>query len=177
MIGVIFIAADFRKVMTALAKTKAAVKFRAKNISYQMAIDYLELIRINIINQRYSGFYSQYNVRYEEWKQKITSDSRFWILKGDLLQSLTIWKENSFWRSGIPPGILDSGGKSWTGTGEKGNPAYIGAYARILEYGGVFDNQVHPPRPLFRPSLTQYEGTGAPKRVDESANIILRSWK
>jgi hypothetical protein len=173
MIGITFIASDFKRVMGAIEKVRRAVRIRAYGIGYQMSSDYLQLLVLNILSQKYSGSYSAYNPLYEAWKRNNSSDMRFWILAGDLIDSLTIWKTKTGWTAGIPAGVVDSGGKNFTGTG---SPKYIAAYARILEYGGTFKGQTHSPRPVFAPTFKEYLQMGTKKRLNESATIILRNW-
>lgn len=174
MVYITFIADDFKRVMSAIAKVKVAVRTRARNIGYQMGIDYLALVHLNIVNQKYSGSYQNYNPVYRDWKAKQGADLRFWILKGDLLAALTVWRTRRGWTAGIPAGILDSGGKNYTGEGE---PSYIAAYARIMEWGGSFQGQDHPARSVFTPTLEEYRRAGARKRINESKKIIVRSWR
>jgi len=174
-IKIIFVAKDLKKVLSAIAKVRSAVYVRAKNIGYQLGVDYLKLVYLNIVNQRYSAGYEPYSEKYGKWKSKRGPESRFWILSGDLLQALSMWKKGKFgWVSGIPAGILDSGGKNYSGLGK---PTYIGAYGRIMEYGGSFEGQVHPARPVFGPTLEEYKKSGALKRLKESRTIIKRNWR
>lgn len=173
-IKIIFVASDLKRIFSAIAKVRTATRTRAKNIGYQLGTDYLKLLHINILSQKYAGNYYHYNKKYEEWKRSRGSEDRFWILSGDLLGALTIWKKRFGWIAGIPAGVMDRGGKNYTG---KGPPTYIGAYARILEYGGIFYEQIHPPRPVFRPTFEEYKASGAIKRVKESREIIRRNWR
>ena len=67
--------------------------------------------------------------------------------------------------AGIPEGAMDSGGKSWTGEGDKGERKPIAMYARLLEFGGdAGKGGKHPPRPVFQPTLKEF-------RVDEAETI------
>lgn len=173
-IYITFVASDFKRVMTAIANTKAAVRVRAKNIGYQMGIDYLQLLAKNVYSQKYAGTYSPYHPTYREWKAGLGGDMRFHILGGDFLRSLMVWRDKRGWKAGVPAGVLDSGGKNYTG---KGAPTYVAAYARIFEWGGTFKGQVHPPRPVFTPTLVEYRADGAIKRLEEAARILKASWR
>lgn len=173
MVGIAFVASDFKRVMRAIEKVRRAVRIRAQNIGYQMSLDYSNLLIVNILSQKYSSNYAPYHPLYESWKRDQTAENKYWVLMGDLLSEITVWRTRNGWMAGIPSGVTDSGGKNYTRTGP---PKYIAAYARIMEYGGVFRGQTHLPRPLFGPTFEEYKRAGAPKRIEESKTIILRNW-
>lgn len=142
------------------------------NLPYRQAVGYVNLIRENIMTQKYAASYRPYSERYYEWKYHIFgSHGGFWFLKGHLVDSLTPFKEGKGWMGGVPPGILVEG-SSWYGEGYTGRPAYVGEYARYMEYGRVGQ----PERPLFQPSLVEYREGGAQQEAIKTLNNIASRW-
>jgi hypothetical protein len=65
---------------------------------------------------------------------------------------------------------MDSGGKSWFGKGQAGPK---GPSKSIEMYGRVEENR----RPIFAPSMREYEKNGYQKRGDEMLERIKADWK
>lgn len=143
-----------------------------EHLPYRQAVGYVNLIRENIISQKYAAAYPAYSERYYEWKYHVVgSIGGFWFLKGHLVDSLTPFKAEEGWMGGVPPGILVEG-SSWFGKGREGRPAYVGQYARWMEYGSARQ----PERPLFQPTFVEFRTGGALQEAIQSLNNVASRW-
>lgn len=108
---------------------------------------------------RWSGRAQRYNPKYRDWKEQYGRGYQFGVLFGDLVLNITNFKVGgSSWMSGVPDGIMDSGGKSWFGRGNKGKPKSIAMYGTVFEEGYRGDPRAgfHPKRPVFRHTLDTF---------------------
>jgi len=177
MFRIRFIPEDYRRVLNALDRVLRTSNSQADILPYLASVDCLNLLRRNIMTQKYAP-YAPYNPRYRLWKEQYGAPTGFWVLFGDLVKALSSWKEkDKQWIAGIPAGVKDSGGKSWFGKGDKGDIKSIAMIAHVMEFGGSFGKGGHhPPRPLFVPTMKEYEKEGLPKRIRESTAKVKGSW-
>jgi len=173
-----FVPKDYNRVITALDRVKRTIARQVNSLPYKASVDCLNLLRKNIMTQKY-GPYAPYNPRYKLWKEQYGALTGFWQLSGDLVNSLMHWRSgNNQWIAGIPSSTTDSGGKSWYGEGDKGDPKPIAMYARMMEFGGNFGKAgYHPPRSVFVPTLKEYEKDGLVKRSNDSMKKVKGSWR
>ena len=113
----------------------------------------------------------------------------FWNLNGDLINNLRHMKLEGItegarqqfrWFVGVPAGVKDSGGKSWFGKSGawKGPQKEIAWYGRIMEEGGTFGTQSHPPRPIFEPTTEEYFNNGAAmNRCERGLMFVAACWR
>ena len=136
----------------------------------------------NITSQRYAPSYEAYRgEKYVEWKSKYgrgTGKSDFWILYGDLIKAIQLrmikWRGKSHLFVGIPPGVFDSGGKSWFGKGDKGEAKEIIKYAIWMEKGRAGQ----PARPLFEPTQDEFAVSDLRHRMLAQAAIrVAWGWR
>ena len=168
----------------ALMKVENTAKLQIEDrIQLRMAIDYEQLLRKNLLSGKYSGTYKGggYNERYGKWKQKYYGGIGYWRLKGDLLASLTTWKDSEGgYRAGVLSGTYDSGGKSWGGGGPGNNLGQfkeVGMYGWIMEFGKkAGPGGRHRKRPLFKPTMDEYADAGHQDRGEEALDIIGAQW-
>jgi hypothetical protein len=159
----------------------------------QMAVKAQQEIIAAIVGQKYASRYVPYGAtvgseRYKKWKHIYGSGagkSSYWQLWGDLLRSITMWKERYAGRhygymAGIPKGVMDTGGKSWfttiskAGASKKGDPKPVAFYARVLEFGGNFGlGGRHHPRPVFTFVLEDFDTTPFSRFL---AHKLLGAW-
>jgi hypothetical protein len=86
-----------------------------------------------------------------------------------------VWRDGQTrFKAGIPSSAMDRGGKAMRG---KGKVLPIAYYARIMEFGGQFGGQRHPPRPVFTPTRLEYLRRGFPEQGERSLNIIKGQWR
>lgn len=132
-IGIRFDVSDARRFRRATNKVYTRAKYWIEDeMQRQCAIKLANNIYIAIKFGKYS--YQPYNLRYENWKNTYFPGKPFWELKGDLAKALQAFKTpRGNWAAGVPAGIMDSGGKSWFGTGDKGRPKEIAMYGSINE--------------------------------------------
>jgi hypothetical protein len=171
--------ADVIRYLRAIKRIERAVDREKKELPYRMAVDYVNLLTGNILSQKHLGGAAPYNPRYEKWKSQYFQMRGFWIMRGEVIKALTVYRDRhpQRWVGGLPPSAGTVRGSSWFRSPGAGKPKSINMYAYVNEYGGTYGGAYHPPRPVFRPTKVEYERTGFPKRGKESLNIIGRSWK
>jgi len=161
-------------IVNAIRKVEVQVKRERDLLPYENAIDYISLLHKNITQGTFSTSYPPYSPRYAKWKvETMRMGSSFWILKGDLLRSLTVIKKRWGFVGGIPLNAMDSGGKSWHGTGDKGPRKSITMYAKTIEFG--LGKQ--PARPVFEPTGEQFSKAGWLLNAKQSMDRIGRVWR
>ena len=148
------------------------------------AIGYSNLVVRNIMMQKQMGGYTPYNPRYAAWKEQYGKASGFWQLFGDLVRNITHFRvaDNRMgikaWMGGIPPNVMDLGGKSWFGKGRQGLPKKIAMYGHVMEYGGSWPKAgSHLPRPIFRPTADEYQNIMWWKELEKSRMRIRDKWR
>ena len=148
------------------------------------AIGYSNLVVKNIMQQKNMGAYARYNPRYAKWKEQWGRAGGFWQLFGDLVKSITHFRVTDSrmgykaWMGGIPPNMVDSGGKSWFGKGAHGGPKKIAMYAYVMEYGGDYGRGgKHPARPVFGPTATEYQNVFWWREFENSRIRIKNKWR
>jgi hypothetical protein len=145
----------------------------------QIATKFVE----GITSQRFATQYQRYSLRYGAWKQLMgLADAGFGKLKGDLIKSLTHYREETGWMGGIAKGAMDSGGKSWftrPGRPPQGRSKPISMYAYVMEYGGDFRDAgggIHPKRALFVPITNEFADTTWIEEANKALESIERQW-
>lgn len=165
----------FRRIIFAIEKMISMAILQKKDLPYKSAIDYKQLLVQNILTQKYASTYSPYSPWYAHWKTvTMLSGSHFWRLYGDLLKAITTRQATNGYFSGVPSGVMDSGGKSLFGTRKnpRGKRKPIAMYGRVME-GGLNN---HPARPVFGPTRDEYARSGWPVRGRESLKKIGNQW-
>ena len=125
----------------------------------KLALKYIANLRSFIMFQRGMSSYQGYNTDYADWKSQYGKGGGFWKLYGDLFTALSVFNKQTGWFAGVPYGTLDSGGKSWFGSGNKGAPSWIAMYGSVMEEGlktSIRGSGVHPARLLFVPILKDF---------------------
>ena len=171
--------ADVHRVLRAFGRVQRAIDREKKELPYRMAVDYVNLLRRNIMTQKFAGGYPPYNPRYANWKAQYFATTGFWVMRGAVVNALTVYRDRhpQRWIGGLPPNAGTVPGSSWFGAPGTGKPASINMYAKANEYGGTYGGNRRPERPVFRPTKVEYEREGFPRRGKESLDIIGRSWK
>lgn len=174
MIQIQFNQADLTRWMSALRRVKRRVNSRIKGqMQMDCAIEYYQLVHKNIMSEKYAGSYAPYSKAYAKWKKK--KDYKYpgwWKLNLDLIKALTIFKQGDGYVGGVPPGVMDTGGKSYG----KGRPYKIAKYGWIAEWGGVFAGQAHPARAVFQPTMDEYAKDSWKKKGQEALNKVGGAW-
>ena len=148
------------------------------------AIGYSNLVTRNITMQKGMSGYAPYSERYEQWKERYGRGGGYWSLFGDLVRSITHFRVADSrmgvraWMGGIPPNMVDSGGKSWFGRGDIGPPKKIAMYGYVMEKGGRWPKAgSHPPRPIFAPTAEEYQNVFWWKEFEKSRIRIRDKWR
>lgn len=176
---------DLQRWVSALKRLERNVRTRARETARIQSLGYAHLLRSNVLGNRYAGTYAPYNPDYEEWKSNITRNMGFHVLKGNFLNAIRHWELRQTgttfeWMGGIRAGVMDSGGKSWFGKGNRGPPKPIAMYARVFEFGGNFKSAkggVHPARPVFIPTMGEYKSSGWRARGRGELRKLGNAWR
>ncbi len=163
---------DYDRIMNALRKLEVLGPVMIRDdMQRRCAADFYQLVFSNIVTRKYTGGDPQYSPRYAKWKMENVGHLHPWLLKGDLLETLTAFKSQSGWMGGIPSGIKDSGGKSWKGSLDRGPAKTIAWYGRKLE----FDRK--KPRPVFQPTTEEYSREGWKRQGREALREVGNLWR
>lgn len=160
----------------ALLRLEIMAKAQKSKLPRTCAEEYRDELVKAIVTQKYASQWASnpYSEWYADWKKMRTgSIGKFWVLFGDLIQSITINNRargaRAGWFAGVPAWAKDSGGKSWFSTREnrRGKRKPIAMYAKVNERL----------RPLFGPSSNEYQQDRWPARAAESFRAITRMWR
>lgn len=182
MIYIIPNIADISRIVFAIAKVESMTMLQSTDLPFYCAVDFRNLLMLNIIKGKYSSGYASYNYRYYVWKAMQPGvNMQFWRLYNTLLKNISMWRFRFGWMVGIPKGI-PSPNTSWFNVlGNKradgrfprrgGNPN-VGTYANWMEFG----RRGQPARPLFQPTKDEYVKDGLIKQGMKSLRKIGYSW-
>lgn len=180
MFRVYFNQNDLQRLIFATHKEESQAELQVHDMQRRCAVDFLMLLRRNILTNRHTGNYDSLSSDYRKWKKDHGKMGMgFWKLFGDLFRSLQTSKigRQSRWRAGyfagVPRGARDSGGKSWYGKGDKGASKSIEQIGTWMEEGRTGQ----PARPIFGPTTEGYIKSGAwTKRGVQSLDKMKWSW-
>lgn len=182
-VGVYILPKDLMRWFRALSRVEAEAVRQKENLPRLSSILYSQLVIRNIMSQKGMN-YAPYSPRYAKWKEQYGRAHGFWQLYGDLVRNITHFRVTTdtpgtvAFMGGIPSNVVDTGGKSWLGRGDKGPSKPIAMYGRIMEYGGSFGKGgVHPPRPIFGPTGKEYARKEWPDRGLKSLRALMGKWR
>lgn len=170
---IIFNRNDIRRYLLALKRILRAVGREKKELPFRCAVDYVNLLRRNIMTQKFAGSYAPYHPRYENWKAQYFATTGFLVMRGSMVNALTVFRDRGYktrWYGGLPPNLPPVPGSSWFGPPGTGKAKSINMYAYVNEFG-------KNARPVFVPTKSEYEKVGFPRRIKETKNLIGRSWR
>jgi len=130
----------------------------SKNLPFEQAAQFRNLVIRNIEMQKYAGGYKPYHEEYAKNKLRKVGHLRFWILTGDMLGSILMVKTDRGW-------VVRFGGSLHS------------MKAHILEFGGVYAGRLHPARPVFGPTRTEFRLGVMKKSLKKVANRIRSIWR
>jgi hypothetical protein len=174
---------DINRFIRALTRVSKQVRRSRQAVPREMAIKFTNTVLTNITSQKFVHTWSsraqRYNPKYQIWKRRYGKGGGFWVLWGDLISSITYFKAGDGWMSGVPSGAMDSGGKSWFGKGDQGEPKPLAMIARLLEKGGnAGRGGKHPKRPVFGPTLVEFRTDGARETGRKYLRTTIRgAWR
>lgn len=162
---------DKNNYLKALQRTSDKVVSERDKLPFRCATEFQFVILKNITSQvfKHVGLKSE---KYRKWKLDRVGHTDSWVLDGDLINAIRVFKDGNGWMAGIPANVSDSGGKAMKG---KGHVRQIALYARWLEEGNPRNKQ--PERPVFRPSTKVYLATGFIKQINITAKEIGKQWR
>jgi hypothetical protein len=183
-IGVKLNPQDVRKWLKALNSVEYRARWWLKagggELNRRLSVAYSNKVVANILSNKWS--FVPYKERYAKWKKDAGLGSEpFWKLKGDLVQSITNFRESKGWTGGIPANVVDSGGKSWfhklnEGKIKRKRIAMIGT---VLEFGGDYTSSgggFHHKRPVLANTLDEFELQNYSGIPGLMMNDIERAW-
>ena len=169
-IGIRFDTKDLERWIKAVKNVEIRTPVAIDEMQRQCAI----LLSQNIYSAIHTGKYTyhDYDIRYKKWKAKYYPNKKWWELKGDLAKNLKAFAVSksgteSTWAAGVPDGIMDSGGKSWLGAGDKGPSK------EIAWYGAINEGQ----RALFEPETKAFANGEWQKYSQNALSRIKNEWR
>jgi len=176
VIKVIPSANDIKRIIRAADRALMSATRHGETMQFKCAVDFTHLLRRNVMTQKH-GPYEPYSARYAAWKAKLFGfrGPGFHYLAGDFYRNIAAFKEGGGWVAGISYKAMDTGGKSFYGGGKR-KP--IAMYMKVMEYGGWYRGAgIHPARPIFDPTTTEYAASGEwEKRGQEALNYLKQVW-
>ncbi len=154
---------DISRSINALTRMQGMVVLETNEMPKRMAIDYYHLLHANIFSEKYSAGYAKYSDRYAKQKQRGGYPfPGWWKLDRELVNSLSAFKVEGGWMGGVPAGVTNEG-------------RYIAVYGTAGEFTDVRKKQ--PARPVFKPTMLEYEKGGFATRGVESLKKITAQWR
>lgn len=164
----------FESYMEALRRLETVAKAQQTRLPRVCAEEHRDDMVKAILTQRYksSQAYPEYSERYAKWKKgMLGSVGKFWLLFGDLINSLTAINRGaggSRWFAGIQEGAMDQGGKQFSTPPNRRGPS-----KSIPMYAGVNEQS----RPLFGPARTDFANNQWRTRLSDAFTALARSWR
>lgn len=183
-IGVKLNPIDVKRWLKALYKVEWRARWWLKagggEFNRRCSVAYANKVIANILSNKWR--FMPYTERYAKWKREAGLGSEpFWKLKGDLISSMTSFRENKGWVGGIPANVLDSGGKSWLHKLNEGKikRKKIAMIATVLEFGGDYRSRgggFHHKRPVLSNTLDEFEAGNYSGIPNFMMSDIERGW-
>lgn len=167
---------DVKRISAALLRVVQVVQKEKHELPFKCATDYVNLLRQNIMTQKFAGRYVPYHPRYANWKAQYFASTGYLVMRGEMVKNLTVFRDRGYknrWYGGLPPNLPSVPGSSWFGPPGTGKAKSINMYAWLNEFGGVKS----PERPVFVPTKEEYLERGIERRLKETKNAIARAWR
>jgi hypothetical protein len=168
--GIRFIGRDYIAHKRARQRVNSKTYKMEREMPKLCAIDYVDLLRNNLLDERYRFAYT-YNKQYLEWKLMKVGHEKSWQLFGDLLGALRHFKVGSGWMGGVPSGVMGQAGKSMGGRKARGKAGH-GKAREIAWYGKIVERT----KPLFKPTARMYRKKGWLNRGKLTLGKIGQEW-
>lgn len=142
--------------MTALSRVQSAARRLSRDVPEKAAAGYVFLIINNVHTEKYGLFGKPYAARYKAWKQKKMGHLKPFVLYGEFIKSLGVYKiSDTVVFGGITPGAIGKKGKS------------VENYMQINELN----------RPLFAATRAEYVGKYLPELGKSALEKIRSQWR
>jgi len=156
---------DVRRFVAAINRLRRIVTIQANDFPMKCAVDYAYRLSYNITTQKFT--YAPYSSRYKTWKDKYFPGSLgFWHLQGYLLKNIKPAKVQGGWFAGIDESAMAPAIRG-------GGSHRVADYGYHMEYG----SKKQPARPLFNPTLDEFEDKGWPKLASEVQSRMKGAWR
>lgn len=155
----------------ALQRTSDKILSERDKLPFRCATEFQFVLLKNITSQVFKHVALK-SEAYRKWKLDRVGHTDFWVLDGDLINAIRVFRDGKGWMAGIPANVSDSGGKAMRGHG-KSLPIVL--YGKWLEYGNPRNNQ--PARPVIRPTTKIYFATGFLKQINITTKEIGKQWR
>lgn len=162
---------DIARMLRALDRLDSKMRRLESQHPYSSAERFKDLLKKNMLSQKFAATYAAYSRKYSEWKtEKMLLGSRFWSLFGDLFRAITVFKAGrKAWMAGVPGNVHDQGGKSWFSTRSN----RVGKSKPIAMYGRVEEGR----RPVFKPTADEFAKEGWPEQGEKVLNELGKQWR
>lgn len=137
-------------------------------IAATLAKDYTQAVERNIVTQKFAGGWPEYNIEYKKWKISQVGHEMFWLLFGNIIYALGIWKSAlEGYEGGIPPGA----------TVRVGEPKNIGKSLAKIAYWLEFGEPPQKERPLFRQTFAEFRSEAIAIVKSNMAGALKLFWQ
>jgi hypothetical protein len=149
----------------ALSNLRGKIKseiFSQSRTNWKLAKEYSKQVKANIIAQNYKPAGLTHSKKYIPYKRKYgvgRGKTDWWTLFNTAYKSLSVWKTDNGFKSGIPSNIY--------GIDEQGKATQVAMYASILE----------KKYPIFEPTLNDFVPVWEDRWFRTFYNICEESWK
>ena len=158
---------DVRRFNAAINRLRRIVTIQKEDFPMKSAVDYANRLSYNISTQKFAPSYPPYSYKYQLWKEKYYPGSiGFWHLRGYLLKNIKPFKVPQGWFAGID-------GSAMAPAIYGGRQVRISDYGYYMEYG----RRRRPARPLFNPTLDEFENEGWSKLATEVQSKMKGAWR
>lgn len=172
MIKILFNREQVKRVKNAVQSVANTVRRTKERFGYYCANDYVELLRKNMLSQKFAARYDAYSPRYKKWKDKYYGDKGYWLLTKTLYNIVGTYRgqKPGDWIGGLPPN-MGTTRRVMGSQKRRRTQVSVNVYAHANEYGiGV------PARPIFKPTKEEYENGQFIQRIKQFKNEIRKRW-
>jgi len=142
--------------LTALNRLQSKARELSREVPEKAATGFVFLIINNVHTEKFGLFGKSYSERYKEWKQVKVGSLKPFVLYGEFLKSLGVYKiSDNMVFGGIIPGALGKRGES------------VEKYMQINEMK----------RPLFAATRTEYIGKFWPQLGKDALSKLRQQWR
>ena len=142
-------------------------------VAASLAKEYTQAVERNILTQKFAGGYPEYDPRYKMWKISKVGHSMFWLLFGNIIFILGIWKSAlGGYEGGIPAGEVV---RVASADQEENLGRSLAGIAYKLEFEGV--GKKRKKRPLFGKTFEEFKSEAMAIVKPKMAGALKVFWQ
>lgn len=172
-IGFYFKADDLKRWQRAVQNLLKEAQLSDKKLPYEGAVAYRNLVLQNLSHQRYG--WTRLSQSYAEWKAKHGYPAKFWMMRGELIAAIRVFRARGYkgkmgWAGGVDPNVYAP--KIGWSNKPRGN-------IKVIKYA-IYDEEgtpTQPPRPLFMPTANDYADRLWPVLGAKHHNRLRGVWR